>query len=154
MFKFWIKKELHTLVMKEAKSRGVKPEYVLWESFDLENCIEYDGDIRVLTAKEFVKIPKSCLKGLSQYCVVKSYKRYWPKDVFEEIRHWPRVSDARFITRMKEAFPDAHPGLWHMREIRRNNVGDFLLTEKYGAFQFKMCFDERWNFNFNCEAIC
>lgn len=151
---FYLKKELFDLIIKEAKLRSVPPEYVLQESFNKEYTTEYNGPTRVIKTDKFIQLPKGYMGKLSLHCVVKSYERVWAKQVYDVIKDWPRMTNNTFVLRMKEAFPNVHPAVWHLREIRKDNIGDFHLYQKYGAVSYRsLHFDNRWNNNFQCEVL-
>ncbi|XAO54140.1 hypothetical protein [Yersinia phage vB_YenM_P744] len=150
---YWIKSDLYNALCKEANNRAVKADYLLQESIT-------PGVNQGWTGKKFplksdrLLIPKEFLGSIPENLELKYYRRYYSKEIFEVIHDWPKMTNARFVQRMIIAFPDAHPGVWHLREIRKAKYNDPELLVKFGAMNYRsLHFDKRWDYLFNCEVL-
>lgn len=76
--------------------------------------------------------------GISPYLHVdlQEYTKYTPRSVMNTISKWPKMSDRRHYTKMKEVFADSHPALWNVQVASKTgNFTECLI--RFGAFDFR-----------------
>lgn len=132
----WLKQECYDAVKSYSRVNKVNTLKVV-AHFIGEPTAEWSGDNVGLEVSRYVPF-HDLLKGgnFSRYLHVDRtlYKNPSPAVLNNKLSVWPKMTDARHHTRMKETFPDANPALWHLKAALR--LTEQEACDKYGLFGF------------------